>query len=149
MAAFSIESADDLRRAVGELVRAVRLTEDVPEGQVETLGFLVRDGAQSIASLARQRRIRHQSMSATIAELEARGFVIRSSDPADARGVLIELTSAGSAMILESRRRRSSLILRAAERALTDEERLILAGTPELFDKLIGALDTASPSATS
>jgi DNA-binding MarR family transcriptional regulator len=75
-------------------------------------------------------------MSSTVAELEKQGLVTRSPDPADGRGVLIELTDAGSAAIVQSRHRRSTLILDAAENALTAEERARLASTAELFDKL-------------
>jgi len=136
MTEFSIETADRLRRAVGDIVRSIQETENTPGGQIETLGFLVRDGAQSIAELARRRRIRHQSMSGTVAELEARGWVTRSPDPADRRSVVVAATDAGTAAIEESRSSRSGTILRAAEDALTAEERDLLARVPELFDKL-------------
>lgn len=137
---FTLEDANELRRAIGESVRAVRRTETTPDGQIETLGFLVRDGAHSIAALARLRRVRHQTMSATVAELEARGLVVRRPDPEDARGVLVALTESGVAMIAESRQRRSSRVLEAAERALTAEERAVLARAAGVLDKLSAAL---------
>ncbi|MCS5733754.1 MarR family winged helix-turn-helix transcriptional regulator [Herbiconiux daphne] len=140
MSEFTLETADRLRRSVGDLVRAVQQIEGIPGGQIETLGFLFRDGPQSIAQLARRRRIRHQSMSSTVAELETQGLVTRSPDPADGRGVLIELTGPGSEAIRESRRRRSTLLLDAAEKALTADERSHLAQTAELFEKLREAL---------
>jgi DNA-binding MarR family transcriptional regulator len=140
MADLTLDSANELRRAVGEIVRAVRRTEDTPEGQIEALGFLARDGAQSIATLARRRGIRHQSMSATVVELEAHGLVARSADPDDARGILLRLTDAGAEMIRVSRLRRSTVILAAAQTVLTPDERAVLAGVPELFDRLTAAL---------
>lgn len=140
MSEFTLESAEGVRRAIGELVRAVRLREDAPEGQLETLGFLAREGALSIASLARRRRIRHQSMSSVVAELEDRGLVSRSPDPADARCILVVLTAAGAALVEESRLRRAGVILSAAREALTMEEREALASAPELLDKLVAAL---------
>ena len=136
MTEFTIEIADRLRRAIGDIVRSIQEREDVPGGQIETLGILVRDGAQSIAELARRRRIRHQSMSGTVAELEARGWVTRSPDPADRRSVVVTATDAGAAAIDESRQRRAGTIMGAAEQALTAEERAVLARVPELFDKL-------------
>lgn len=140
MTDFTLDSADRFRRAVGDLVRAVRATEDAPEGQLETLGFLVRDGAQSIADLARRRRIRHQSMSSTVADLEARGWVTRSADPRDKRSVVVTVSAAGTAIIEESRRSRSNAILRAAEQTFTRDELALLARAPELFDKLGAAI---------
>jgi DNA-binding MarR family transcriptional regulator len=137
---FTLDDANELRRAIGESVRAIRLSESTPEGQIEVLGFLARDGAYSIAALARLRRVRHQSMSATVAELATQGLVSRAPDPADARGVLVSLTAAGSRMIAESRLRRSSRILAAAEGALSDDERAVLARAASALDKLTAAL---------
>lgn len=136
MTEFTLEAADRLRRSVGDLTRTIQQLEGTPGGQIETLGFLYRDGAQTIAQLARRRRIRHQSMSSTVAELEAQRLVKRSPDPADGRGVLIELTEAGSAAIVTSRFNRSTLLHDAAARTLTADERSHLAATAELLEKL-------------
>jgi DNA-binding MarR family transcriptional regulator len=139
---FTLDDANELRRAIGESVRAIRRSETTPEGQIEALGFLARDGATSIATLARLRRVRHQTMSATVADLEAQGLVARAADPSDARGVLVSLTPTGTAMIAESRVRRSARILAAAEAALTPEERAVLARAAAALDKLTAALQS-------
>jgi len=136
MSEFTLESADRLRRAVGDMVRTIQQREDLPDGLIQTLGFLLREGPQSIAQLARLRRIRHQSMSAAVAELEGKGLVVRSPDPADGRSLIIVLTDAGAALVQQSRDDRSSAILRAAESALTPDELATLARTAELFDKV-------------
>ena len=136
MSELTLEAADRLRRAVGDMVRTIQQGEDLPGGLIETLGFLVREGPQSIAALARLRRIRHQSMSSAVADLEAQGLVVRSPDPADGRSVIIVVTEAGTAMVQESRDTRSSAIQRAAESALTAEELTTLARTAEIFDKV-------------
>ena len=136
MSEFTLESADRLRRAVGDMVRTIQQREDLPDGLIQTLGFLLREGPQSIAQLARLRRIRHQSMSAAVAELEGKGLVVRSPDPADGRSLIIVLTDAGAALVQQSRDDRSSAILRAAESALTPDELATLARTADLFDKV-------------
>ena len=140
MSEFTLEAADRLRRAVGDMVRTTQQKENRPDGQLETLGFLIREGPQSIAQLARRRRIRHQSMSSTVVELEAHGLVVRSPDPADGRGVIIMLTDDGAAMVQKSRDDRSSALLRAAQAVLTQEELATLAQTAGIFDKLRFAL---------
>lgn len=137
---FTLDDANELRRAIGDSVRAIRRSETTPEGQIEVLGFLARDGAHSIAALARLRRVRHQTMRTTVADLEAHGLVERAPDPADARGVLVSLTGTGMAMIVESRTRRSARVLAAAQRALTVEEREVLARAAGALDKLTAAL---------
>ncbi|WP_181431180.1 MarR family winged helix-turn-helix transcriptional regulator [Curtobacterium sp. MCBD17_021] len=139
---FTLDDANALRRAICDSTRAVRRSETEPEGQVEVLGFLVRDGAQSIAGLARLRRVRHQTMRVTVADLEAQGLVERTPDPADARGVLISLTDAGRVTIEELRTRRSERVLAAAERVLTPEERAVLADAADVIVKLTAALET-------
>ncbi|ROQ40125.1 DNA-binding MarR family transcriptional regulator [Frondihabitans sp. PhB188] len=138
---FTLEDADNLRRSVGTIVRAVRdRTTDESDGQIETLGFLMRDGAQSIAHLARRRAVRHQSMSSIVADLENRGLVARDPDPADARGVLISLTGAGTAVVTESRETRSVVLRDAAMRALVGEDLALLARLPALLDALSAEL---------
>lgn len=149
---FTLEDAEALRRSVGQIVRAVLQVESaaesiVPQRQIEALGFLYRDGAQSIASLARRRGVRHQSMSATVTELETQGLARRSPDPGDARGVLIELTPAGHQLIDETRRRRSSVIMAAVEQTLTADERAMLARTAGILDKLSATLPTITDAA--
>ncbi|BDZ48453.1 hypothetical protein GCM10025867_06940 [Frondihabitans sucicola] len=144
---FELDTADRLRRSVGDLVRAVRdVTDAAPDNQIETLGYLMRGGPQSIAALARQRRIRHQSMSATVAELASRGLVERSADPSDARGVLIALTEAGSRVVTESREMRATLLLGVAEIALDEADLALLARVPTLLDRLTAALEAAVPA---
>lgn len=137
---FTRDDAEALRRAVGESVRAIRRSETAPEGQIEVLGFLARDGAHSIASLARLRRVRHQTMRVTVADLEAQGHVVRAPDPSDARGVLVTLTDAGAAMIAESRTRRTGRLLAAAQQALTAEEQDVLARAAAALDKVTDVL---------
>ncbi|MFZ6990568.1 MarR family winged helix-turn-helix transcriptional regulator [Curtobacterium sp. RRHDQ66] len=137
---FTLDDANELRRAIGESVRAIRRTETTPEGQFEVLGFLARDGAYSIAALARLRRVRHQTMRVTVADLEDQGLVARTPDPTDARGVLVALTDTGREAIASSRVRRSTRILAAAERVLTPSERAVLAQAAAALDKLTAAL---------
>ena len=144
---FTLDDANELRRAIGDSVRAIRRAETTPEGQIEVLGFLARDGAYSIAALARLRRVRHQTMRVTVADLEAQGLVERAPDPSDARGVLVSLTDDGREMIARSRTERSARVLAAAERALTPAERAVLAQAAGALDKLTAALhDDEAPT---
>lgn len=138
---FDLDAADALRRSVGMVVRAVRdRTGESSDGEIETLGYLMRDGSQSIAALARRRRIRHQSMSAVVAGLVTAGLVERAPDPSDARGVLISLTDAGSEVVSASRRVRAELVLDAARGAMSVDELALLARVPALLDALTEAL---------
>jgi DNA-binding MarR family transcriptional regulator len=49
-------------------------------------------------------------MTRTVAELEARGYVVRRPDPVDGRAVLVTAAEAGTAAILDARTTRAQLI---------------------------------------
>lgn len=56
--------------------------------------WMMPEGAR-LTALAKQSRITKQSMSALVDDLERKGFVERTPDPADARATLIRLTANG------------------------------------------------------
>ncbi|GGF14605.1 MarR family winged helix-turn-helix transcriptional regulator [Williamsia phyllosphaerae] len=134
--ASELDTAERLRHAVGAFVRAVRSVSDaVGAGQIETLGLLERGGEQSIADLARRRGVRHQTMSATVAELESAGLLTRAPDPSDGRGVLIHLTDTGLETVAMERRARSGTIADAM-RSLDERQRMVLDDMPGVLDQL-------------
>lgn len=131
-----LDTAERLRHAVGAFVRAVRTASDVVgAGQIETLGLIERGGEQSIADLARRRGVRHQTMSATVAELESAGLVARAPDPSDGRGVLIVLTDTGRETVATERRARSGTIADAMS-TLDAQQRSVLKDVPEILEQL-------------
>lgn len=124
---------EQLRSAVSAFVHAAReATDEVTPSQIETLGLLAREGALSIAELARRRGVRHQSQSATTAELRAAGLVDRVPDPDDRRGWHIALTSQGYRAIAASRRRRARWIAEASA-GLDADDLAVLARVPDLL----------------
>ncbi|MEU4689508.1 MarR family transcriptional regulator [Actinoplanes sp. NPDC023714] len=129
--------AELLRQSIGRFVRTVRARADtLPPPQAAALGVLDRDGPQTIARLAADRRITHQSMSRTVAELEKRGFVARRPNPADRRAVLIVPTPAGTEALAADRDSRRRWVAAAIEEKLTAEERAILHAVPAVLDRL-------------
>ncbi|MEU8239124.1 MarR family transcriptional regulator [Actinoplanes missouriensis] len=129
--------AERLRQSIGHLVRVVRAQADtLPPPQAAALGALDRDGPRTIAGLAAARGVKHQSMSRTVAELEALGLVTRTPNPADRRAVLIALTEAGVARLGEDREARRRWVAGAIAARLTEEERRVLQTVPDLLDRL-------------
>jgi DNA-binding MarR family transcriptional regulator len=100
----------DFTRTIGKLVRRVRSTVAEHELSMSESGVLAkldRDGAATTADLARSENMKPQSMRATLAALEERGFIARKDHPTDGRQVLIELTEQGLEIrrqMLESKR---------------------------------------------
>jgi DNA-binding MarR family transcriptional regulator len=131
------ELAERLRDAIGHFVRTTRGQADtIAPPHASTLGYLDRDGAMSIAELAKLRGVRHQSQSRTVMELEDAGHVERRPNPVDARGFVIEITEAGRGLLNGDRGARGRWVAAAIAATLTDAERARLEDVPEILDRL-------------
>ena len=130
------ELASELRVVLGRLSRRLRahhrrfgLT------QAAVLGRLDRCGPQSIGELATAERVRPQSMSQTLADLEADRFIERRADERDGRRTMIALTDEGRAALLEERALREGWLARSLE-TLTPSERAQLTEAVKVLERL-------------
>ena len=128
--------ASELRVAIGTLVRRLRAEHAFPLTHGSVLGRLDRVGTASIGELALAERVRPQSMTQTIADLESGGLVARRTDPADGRRTLIELTRPGRKKLAEDRARREGWLARALAEELSPSERRLLARALPLLERL-------------
>jgi DNA-binding MarR family transcriptional regulator len=128
--------AEDLRAAIGDFVRRVRLHDHMPRGQAAVLGHLDRTGPLSIADLARRERVRHQTMTRTVHLLHDRALVALSPDERDRRRQVVTITESGRRALDGERRHRASGIARAIRDDLNDDEREIVRRIPEILGKL-------------
>jgi DNA-binding MarR family transcriptional regulator len=128
--------ASELRVVVGRIVRRLRSDRKYGLTQVAVLGRLERDGAQPTGHLARNEGVRPQSMSQTVAELEASGLVTRSADASDGRRSLVALTDAGRAVLHEDRAQREGFLAELINDRLNDEERELLSRAVELLHRI-------------
>jgi DNA-binding MarR family transcriptional regulator len=129
--------AERLRTSIAALIRTTRSHADtLPPPLAQTLGLLDRDDETSIAALAQRRRVRHQSQSRTVKELEDLGYARRRRNPDDARGVVIALTPEGRAALDHDRRARRDWLAEAIATTLTPAEQARLAELPTLLDRL-------------
>jgi DNA-binding MarR family transcriptional regulator len=131
--------ATELREALGQLVRRLRVEHAFPLPQGTVLGRLDREGPQSVSDLAAGARMRPQSMAQNVQELEARGFVRRRPDPDDRRRAFVELTDAGREALALDRAHREGWLARALERELTARERELLERAAPLLRRLADA----------
>ncbi|WP_260925151.1 MarR family winged helix-turn-helix transcriptional regulator [Novosphingobium sp. 9] len=129
--------ADDLRRVVGTLVRAVRA---MPGGektaQSDTLGLLEREGAMNVAAMAERRGVRHQTMRLVVAQMEAAGWVEGMPDPADGRSRLYALSAAGQAEVERARAIRIARIGGRIREALSEAEQAQLHAAIPLLERI-------------
>jgi DNA-binding MarR family transcriptional regulator len=73
-------------------------------------------GPMAIGTLAERLGVTQQAASKAVADLERRGYVERTRDPADARARLVRLTARGDAAIDAGRRHRAALQAELTER---------------------------------
>jgi DNA-binding MarR family transcriptional regulator len=128
--------ASELRLILGRLVRRMRAEGRLPLAQMAVLGRLERCGAATVSALATAERVRPQSMSQTVAELEADGLVTRHPDPDDRRQLLVELTATGEATLADERRHREGWLARAIAEDLSPAERAALEAALEPLRRL-------------
>jgi DNA-binding MarR family transcriptional regulator len=87
-------------------------------------------GPRAVGALAERLGVTQQAASKAVADLERRGYVARTPDPADARTRLVRLTERGEALIAAARRHRAAieedLAERLGPRRLESARRLLL-----------------------
>jgi DNA-binding MarR family transcriptional regulator len=129
--------AERLRITVGRFVRSVRQEAETPTtSQSETLQLLEVSGPMSVAELASQRHVRHQSMRLVTAQLEAEGLVEKLPNPADGRSRLLSVTVKGRETLAAARSARTSRIAALIGDRLTEEERRTLEAAITIIDRL-------------
>jgi DNA-binding MarR family transcriptional regulator len=128
--------ASELRVVLGRLLRRLRAEHRVPLTQAAVLGRLDRDGTQSIGDLAAAEQVRPQSMSQTLAELEADGLIRRRPDASDGRRILVELTDDGREVLAQDRALREGWLSNAIVKGFSEEELKVLEQAVELLGRL-------------
>lgn len=134
----ALDVAERLHSASIRLLRAVRVADEetgLSAPRLSALSVLVFGGPQSLTALARAEQVSKPTMSKLVADLEAEGLATKRADAADARGLKIEVTAKGRALMLEGRRRRLE-VLRGKLEAASASERKLLAEAAELMLRL-------------
>jgi DNA-binding MarR family transcriptional regulator len=121
---------------LGQLMRRLRTEHRFSLSQGAVLGRLDREGTRSIGDLALAERVRPQSMTQTIADLESEGLIARCPDPADGRRILVELTDQGCDTLEADRRQREGWLARAIAEDLSPSEQQTLMEAVVLLRRL-------------
>ncbi len=128
--------ASELRLVLGQLMRRLRAEHRFSLSQGAVLGRLDREGSLSIGDLAVAERVRPQSMTQTVSDLESEGLIARRADPKDGRRTLVELTEQGLQILEEDRRKRVGWLARAVSEDLSAQEQQVLSEALELLRRL-------------
>jgi DNA-binding MarR family transcriptional regulator len=128
--------ASELRVVLGGLVRRLRAERGFSLSQASVLGRLDREGTMSIGDLAVAERVRPQSMTQTIGDLESDGLIERRADPTDGRRMLVDLTAQGRQTLEQDRREREGWLARAIAEDLSAQEQQVLMRSLALLRRL-------------
>jgi DNA-binding MarR family transcriptional regulator len=128
--------ASRLRLVLGHLIRRMRAENRFPLSQGAVLGRLDREGARSIGALAAAERVRPQSMTQTVADMESDGLISRRPDPTDGRRTFVELTESGLQTLEADRRHREGWIANVITEDFTAEEQRLLADALVLLERI-------------
>lgn len=124
---------DELRIVIQQVSRAIRNNRgDVSDSQLSVLFHLEQSGPLSPSELATREHVTPPSMNRTVNGLEEAGLVTRSKSSGDARRVDVELTPAGTALLLETRRLRTAWFSRKLAALEPAEREALLAAIPLL-----------------
>jgi DNA-binding MarR family transcriptional regulator len=107
------ELADRLHSTAIHLLRMVRVRDaetGIGPARLSALSVVVFGGPISLNDLARAEQVKPPTMSRIVDGLEEAGLVARSTNASDRRGVVIEATAKGKAMLQEGRRRRVRML---------------------------------------
>ena len=119
-------TATDLRMATFRLARRLRCARAVDamsDAQLAVLSTLHMHGRRTITALAERERVTAPSMTSMINGLEEQGYVRRTADEEDRRRVQVEITDAGTAIVVDTIQRRDDLLAgMLAEHDFTEAE---------------------------
>src|SRR5579863_6548418 len=110
-AGLDTSSADELdsdfSTAVTRLyrrLRAEKADDQIGDSHRTVLALLVKEGPHTLRELSDREHVTPPSMNQTVNALAEWGYVERRGDPDDGRKVILAATSAGAALIAETRR---------------------------------------------
>ena len=147
------QCASRLRAWVSMLSRQLRSGSAGPDGpsvaKLSVLGQLHRHGPCTPTALAGLERVKLQSLTRLLAELEAEGWIGRAPHPSDGRQWLLSLTAEGVRRLKALMRRREAALAEAIGATLDVGQRALLLQACGLIDDIAAALDSDSAAAES
>jgi DNA-binding MarR family transcriptional regulator len=130
--------ADRLHTAALHLLRRLRTEDDalgISPPRLSALSVVVYAGPIGIGALATAEGVAAPTMTRLVDGLERDGYVRRRTDPADARGVLVEATATGRRVLTQGRRQRVRTLAAELATLSSDELQQIRRGA-ELIERV-------------
>nr|WP_314840720.1 MarR family transcriptional regulator [uncultured Microbacterium sp.] len=134
-------TATDLRMATFRLARRLRCARAVDamsDAQLAVLATLRMHGRRTITALAERERVTAPSMTSMINGLEEQGLVFRTPDEEDRRRVQVDITDAGTQIVVQTIRSRDELLAgMLAEMDFTEDELSTLRDASVLMRRVV------------
>jgi DNA-binding MarR family transcriptional regulator len=142
-------AARALRRGVLSLARrlqAERAANGLSLAKISVLGHLARRGELTPSALAAADRLRPQSLTRVLAELEADGLISRTRDLIDGRQRWVALTPLGRSTLAADMRQRDEWLAATMGRSLTEGERDLLVRAAAILERLAEVTESSPGS---
>jgi len=133
------DTANQLHRSALRLFRVLRATrpaKGLTLSKAGVLGYLYRDGKTTLTELAAYLRVKPQSLTRLLADLEQRGLVLSRSNGEDRRENLLEITEAGAQLLIEDIHGQRVRLAQVIEKELTPAECELLRIAADLMDRV-------------
>ena len=130
--------ASALRVSLARLNRRLRrqaTVDTLTPTQLAVLAAVERHSAISPGELAELEKMQPPSMTRVVAALAERGLIERTPHPTDRRQITVTVTEAGSALLVEERRRKEAWLTQRLK-DLTPQERAVLRAAAPILEKL-------------
>jgi DNA-binding MarR family transcriptional regulator len=130
--------ADRLHSAALHLLRRLRTEDDalgISPPRLSALSVVVYAGPIGIGALATAEGVAAPTMTRLVDGLERDGYVRRRTDPADARGVLVEATATGRRVLARGRQQRVQTLASGLATLSADELQQVRRGA-ELIERV-------------
>ena len=116
--------ADQLHSTAIHLLRQVRVVDaaaGIAPARLSALSVLVFGGPVSLNGLAKAEQVRPPTMSRIVDALESEGLAHRRANAQDRRGVVVEATEKGTAILWQGRKRRIKFLAKHLSRLSAGE----------------------------
>ena len=145
------QCAVHLRRAVSQLARRLRPNlrhAGLSAAKLSVVGQLYRAGPMTPTALAAYEGIKIQSLTRLLAELEADGWLVRTTDACDGRKSLMSLTQAGTRRLIDAVQEGDASLTRIIATTLSEDERALLRQACSLLERIGDTVGELAPAQT-
>lgn len=137
--ATALDAANQLHGSALRLfrvLRAARPAKGLTLSKAGVLGYLYRDGMTTLTELAAYLRVRPQSLTRLLADLERRKLIVSRPNGEDRRENLLEVTEVGVHVLVEHIRDQRVKLAQVIEKELTPAEKELLRIAAGLMDRI-------------